>query len=144
MNPLARLLLKLAVGVHVRLYRATGGKLGATTRGLPVLLLTTRGRKSGVERTVPIVYVEDEGDPIVVGSMAGAPTHPAWFLNLRETPSVRVEKGAEKFDATAVVTDAEERERLWKRINAVAPFFEDEYQRKTERVIPVVRLRRAR
>ena len=133
--------MKLFVAAHVKLYRASHGKLGATLGGQPVILLTTRGRKSGLERTVPIIpYIE--GDAIyVMASMGGQPKHPAWFLNLQGNPEATVQRGAEQFAVRAHVVEGDERARLWALITAAMPNFAA-YQAKTTRVIPVIELRR--
>jgi len=132
-------LLKLFVKGHVWLYKASGGRRAATMRGRKVILLTTVGKKSGQPRTVPVVPFFDGDDVFVIASMGGAPTHPAWFLNLRANPDVGVQLGPNQWRARAVPVDGEERDRLWKRITAAMPDFA-KYQEKTSRVIPVVRL----
>jgi deazaflavin-dependent oxidoreductase (nitroreductase family) len=134
----ANSLMKLFIGGHVGLYRLTGGRFGNEVKGLPVLLLTTTGRKTGQSRTVPVVYIEDGGNFVIAASMAGAPTHPAWFNNLTANPDVIVEVGARTLFARAEVAGPEERRRLWAKLNAAAPFFENEYQVKTSREIPLV------
>src|SRR5919204_2750892 len=100
------------------LYRASGGKLGATLKGAPILLLTTTGRKSGKPRTMPLLYLEDDGRLVVVASSGGSPGHPAWFLNLRDNPEVEVEIGRKRERRRARVAAPEERERLWPRVVA--------------------------
>ena len=137
-NPLFRLFVK----AHVWLYRSSGGKRGATVSGMPVLLLTTRGRKTGKTRVVPVVpYVEGE-HTYVIASMGGQPQHPAWFFNLEAHPDVDVQLGEERWQARAEVLPPDERARVWPKITAKFPNF-GEYQKKTTRVIPVVRLARA-
>jgi deazaflavin-dependent oxidoreductase (nitroreductase family) len=137
MNPLFRLFVK----GHIWLYRSSGGKRGASIRGKPVLLLTTRGRKSGAARTVPLVPFVDGDQTYVIASMGGQPQHPAWFFNLEANPEVEVELGPERWRARAEVLPLEERAGIWPRITAAMPNF-GEYQKKTSRVIPVVRLAR--
>jgi deazaflavin-dependent oxidoreductase (nitroreductase family) len=133
-------LFKLFVKGHVWLYRSTDGRRGSSMQGMKVLLLTTVGNKSGKARTVPIVPFIDGSDTYVMASMGGAPQHPAWYLNLRSHPDVDVQMGADKYRARAVtLEEGPERERLWKRITEAMPNF-GEYQKKTSRVIPVVRL----
>jgi len=138
MNPF----FKTFVAGHVRLYRLTGGRLGGTIVGLPVTLLTTTGRKTGRARTVPVASFEDGGDVIVIASFGGSPTHPAWFVNLSANPNVTVQVGRDVYPARAEVVTGPERERLWAMVVAKAPNF-GEYQKKTTREIPVVRLERA-
>ena len=137
MNPLLRLFVK----GHVLLYKASGGKHGASISGMPVLLLTTRGRKSGVSRTVPVVRFVDGEQTYVIASMGGQPQHPSWFFNLEANPAVEVQFGPERWRARAEVLSSDQRARVWSRIIAVMPNF-GEYQKKTSRVIPVVRLMR--
>jgi len=138
MNPL----LKLFVKGHVALYKGSGGRLGTTLGGRKLILLTTVGSKSGKPRTVPVVPFVDGSDMFVMASMGGAPTHPAWYTNLRAHPEVQVQLGPEQWRAKAVPLEGEERNRLWARITADMPNF-GEYQKKTSRQIPVVRLVRA-
>jgi deazaflavin-dependent oxidoreductase (nitroreductase family) len=137
MNPLFRLFVK----GHVWLYQTSGGKRGKTIGGLPVLLLTTRGRKSGAQRTVPVVPFIDGGQTYVIASMGGQPQHPAWFFNLKADPEVEVQIGHERWRARAEILPPEPRADIWPRITAAMPNF-GEYQKKTSRVIPVVRLAR--
>jgi F420H(2)-dependent quinone reductase len=107
-----------------------------------VLLLTTRGRKSGKTRVVPVVpFVEGE-QTYVIASMGGQPQHPAWFFNLEANPDVDVQTGDERWRAHAEVLSPEERAAIWPKITARYANFA-EYQKKTTRVIPVVRLARA-
>jgi deazaflavin-dependent oxidoreductase (nitroreductase family) len=135
MNPL----FKLFVKGHVWLYRSSDGKRGAKMGGLPVLLLTTRGRKSGAQRTVPVVPFKDTGETYVIASMGGQPQHPAWFFNLKANPEVEVQLGSDRWHARAEELSPERRNDVWPRIVAAMPNF-GEYQKKTSRVIPVVRL----
>lgn len=110
--------------------------------GRDVLLLTTRGARSGEERTMPLVYTRDGDRLIVVASKGGAPSHPAWYHNLVANPVVTVEVGPERFSARAqVVYDEGEYERLYGQHASVNPTFND-YRRKTSRRIPVIALER--
>ena len=127
---------------HVRRYIETDGEEGYTWReGSPILLLTTTGRKSGEERTMPLIFGEDGDSQVLVASRGGAPQHPAWYLNLEANPEVGVQVKADKFRARARIAEGEERERLWKAMNEIWPHY-DEYQTKTTRQIPVVVLDR--
>jgi proline iminopeptidase len=127
---------------HVRRYQETDGEEGYLWRnGSPILLLTTTGRKSGTEYTAPLIFGEEGGNPVVVASRGGTPTHPAWYLNLEAHPEVGVQVKGEKFQARARTAEGEERERLWKQMTGLWPPY-DEYQTKTDRVIPVVVLER--
>lgn len=127
---------------HVRRYRETGGEVGHDwKRGSKILLLTTKGRKSGEPRTTPLIY-ENAGDAyVVVASKGGAPEHPGWYANLAKTPEVELQVRDEVFPAHARVADGEERERLWKLAAQQWPAYDD-YAKKTEREIPVVVLER--
>jgi deazaflavin-dependent oxidoreductase (nitroreductase family) len=136
---LARHAFRLFAALHRRAYRATGGRLGGRILGAPVLLLTTTGRRSGRRRTTPLLYLEDRTALVVVASNGGAPTHPAWYLNLEADPDVEVQVGHEHRALRARTADAVERARLWPRAVALYGPYE-EYQEKTEREIPVVLL----
>ncbi|MBB5953692.1 deazaflavin-dependent oxidoreductase (nitroreductase family) [Saccharothrix tamanrassetensis] len=123
-------------------FRANGGVVGGMFEGRNLLLLTTIGAKSGRERLSPLVYTRDGDRLVIAASYGGAPTSPAWFHNLVANPKVTVEVGTEKFEATAtVVQDRAERDRLYAGMVAHAPGFAD-YEKKTDRVIPVVVLER--
>jgi deazaflavin-dependent oxidoreductase (nitroreductase family) len=135
MNPIG----KLFIAGHVALYRSTGGKRGGTIKGLGVILLTTRGRKSGAERTVPVCPYR-EGDKIyVMASMGGQPQNPAWYFNVEANPQVEVQVGSDRFRARAKVLPPDERAVVWPKVTSAMPNFA-EYQTKTSRVIPVVEL----
>jgi deazaflavin-dependent oxidoreductase (nitroreductase family) len=127
---------------HVRRYIETDGEEGYTWReGSPILLLTTTGRKSGKEHTMPLIFGEADGSQVLVASRGGAPEHPAWYLNLEANPEVGVQVKGDVFRARARTAEGEERERLWKAMNEIWPHY-DEYQTKTTRQIPVVVLDR--
>jgi deazaflavin-dependent oxidoreductase (nitroreductase family) len=110
--------------------------------GSTILLLTTKGRKTGKPFTTPLIYAEDGDRYVVVASKGGAPEHPGWYENLARDPDVEVQVKDDVFRARARVAEGEERERLWRRANEVWRHY-DEYQQKTEREIPVVVLERA-
>jgi deazaflavin-dependent oxidoreductase (nitroreductase family) len=122
-------------------FRANDGEVGGPFEGAPVLLLTTIGAKSGERRTTPVMYLPDDGRMVVFASKAGAPTNPAWYHNLVANPRATVEVGTETVDVDAVVTEGQERERLYNRQADLYPQF-GEYARKTTRQIPVVALAR--
>jgi deazaflavin-dependent oxidoreductase (nitroreductase family) len=121
--------------------RANGHATKGPFVGRDLLVLTTKGAKTGQERAVPVVYSEDGGDLVVVASMGGAPKSPAWFHNLRTNPEVTVETGKQRWKAKAVVTPEAERVRLYEQHAAKHPGFRD-YVKKTTRKIPVIRLKR--
>lgn len=125
------------VVAHVHAYRLTGGRIGRRVRGVDVLLLDHVGRRSGQRRTNPLLFIEDGDDLVIVASKGGSPKHPAWWLNLRDSPRTTVQVGGERREIVARQADAEERARLWPRLVEVWPDYED-YQRRTNREIPVV------
>jgi len=127
---------------HVRRYRETGGEVGYIWNGAPTLLLTTAGRRSGAERTTPLIYGEDGDAYVVIASQGGRPRHPGWYFNLAENPRVELQIKDERFPALARTAVDAERERLWALMAGIWPHFDD-YQAKTEREIPVVVLERA-
>ena len=122
-------------------FRANGGKVGGPFAGAPMLLLTTRGAKSGQRRTTPLVYLPDGDRFIIFASKGGAPTHPAWYHNLVAYPEATVEVGTETIPVTAAVVTGEERDRLYATQAGLRPAFA-EYEAKTTRRIPVVALHR--
>src|SRR4051812_2807496 len=133
--------LKTMNTLHRGVLKLSGGRMGWTGGGMPVLELTTTGRKSGQPRAVMLTSPLQEGDTIViVASRGGDDTHPAWFLNLRDNPKVEVAyKGAARKSMHARVADAEERARMWPLVTAGHKNYAD-YQTKTTREIPLVLL----
>lgn len=123
--------------------RAHGGKpTGGPFKGRDVLILTTKGAKSGEMRETPLVYTRDGDRLVIVASKGGAPTNPAWYHNLRTHPVVTVEVLGEKFQARANVIDSEDDyERLYQHHASINPGFHD-YRKKTSRKIPVIVLER--
>jgi deazaflavin-dependent oxidoreductase (nitroreductase family) len=122
---------------QVRLYEESGGREGATLADQPVVILTTRGRRTGAVRKSPLMRVEHDGRYVVVASMGGAPQHPVWYLNLVADPVVRLQDGDRVMDLRAHTADAAERQEWWPRAVAAWPAYAD-YQSNTEREIPVV------
>jgi deazaflavin-dependent oxidoreductase (nitroreductase family) len=123
-------------------FRANAGKVGGPFEGAPMVLVTSKGAKSGKPHTTPLVYLQD-GDRIAVfASMGGAPTNPAWYYNLKANPDATVEVGTDKYTVKAVVTSGDERDRLFRKQVSVMPTFGD-YEKRTTRTIPVVALERA-
>ena len=123
-------------------FRANGGKVGGQFEGGNLLLLHTTGAKSGQPRMSPLAYLPVDGKILIVGSKAGAPTHPDWVHNLRVNPAARIEIGEDEYDVVARELPDDEREATYPLITAVAPVFAD-YQAKTSRVIPLFELVRA-
>lgn len=107
-----------------------------------LLLLTTKGAKTGTDRTTPVMFHPDGDRVVVMASNAGAPKAPDWYANLRADPSVRVEIGDDDYPATATVATGDERARLWAEITGLYPFFLD-HEQKANREIPLVVLTRA-
>jgi deazaflavin-dependent oxidoreductase (nitroreductase family) len=122
-------------------YRANGGKVSGMFAGAPLLLLTTRGAKSGQPRVAPVAYTRDGDRYVIIASKGGAPTNPDWFHNIRANPEVTVELGAESFPARAAIQNGGERQRLFDQMAAQMPGFAD-YQKNTTRQLPVIVLER--
>jgi deazaflavin-dependent oxidoreductase (nitroreductase family) len=122
-------------------FRANNGKVGGFFTGMNLLLMTTKGAKSGKEFVIPVAYTKDGENFVVVASKGGAPTNPGWYYNLITYPEITVEVGNEKFQAQAVNTTGEERERLFNQHATAYPNFND-YKAKTTREIPVLILKR--
>ncbi len=125
--------------LHRFVYRVSGGRVGGTFGGAPVLLLITTGRRSGEPRPVTLTYFEDGDRLVVVASNAGEDRHPAWWLNLREHPHATVQIGATTTGVRVAEARGEERERLWAELLRGDPAYE-EYRLRTDRRIPVVLL----
>ncbi len=143
-KPYVRKIIRTMSKVNVAVYRWTGGLLGSKWRvgsafpwGVPVLLLTTIGRKSGEPRTAPLLYIEDGDDVIVVASQGGLPTNPLWYKNLLANPECEVQIKRHKRKMRARTASPEERARLWPKLVAHYPDFAS-YEAWTDRVIPVV------
>jgi deazaflavin-dependent oxidoreductase (nitroreductase family) len=122
-------------------FRETDGARGYHWRGTTILLLNTRGRSSGEQRTTPLIHRTDGERWVVVASKGGAPRNPGWFENLMAAPDVEIELPGERVPVRASVAEGEERERLWSLMTEVWPDY-DAYQARTERQIPVVVLSR--
>jgi deazaflavin-dependent oxidoreductase (nitroreductase family) len=128
---------------HVDAYLETDGEVGHDwRRGAPVLILTTTGRKSGEERQNALIYGMAGDNPMIVASKGGNPSHPAWYLNLRDRPEVEVQIYGERFRARARDATPEERPELWEQMAGIWPDY-DRYQQRTDREIPIVILERA-
>ncbi|HCB01781.1 MAG TPA: nitroreductase family deazaflavin-dependent oxidoreductase [Anaerolineae bacterium] len=132
---------KIWVAKHIQDYVNTDGKKGHKWNGHLTLLLTTRGRKSGVLRRTALIYGTDGDNYLLVASNGGSDSHPNWYLNLMEDPKVELQVGAEKFKAKARVANEKEKPRLWKIMTKVFPTY-NRYQKNTEREIPLIILER--
>ena len=132
--------MKVMSGINLFWYRLTGGIVGGSFGGRPILLLSTTGRKSGRPRTTPLQYLEDGENMVVVASNGGNSWHPAWWLNLERNPQAEVQVGNKKMRVNAEKAEGEERERLWLLLVEMYSGYEG-YQKTANREIPVVVLR---
>ena len=121
---------------HVERYEGSGGTEATTIRGMPVVVLTTRGRRTGKLRKSPLMRVEHNGVYAAVGSIGGAPKNPVWVYNLRANPDATLQDGPTIYDMTARELTGAERDEWWNRAVEAYPLYAD-YQTRTERVIPV-------
>ncbi len=121
---------------QAELYEATGGAEGGDLRGMPVIVLTTVGAKTGMLRKTALMRVEHNGVYAVVASLGGAPKHPVWYFNILKQPHVELQDGEAKRDYLAREVTGDEKAIWWERAVAAYPPYED-YQKKTEREIPV-------
>ena len=122
-------------------FRANNGKVGGQMEGMPVMLLTATGAKTGRKLTRPLVYTTDGDRMVIIASFAGAPTSPPWYFNLVANPEATVEVGSKTFQVRATVAAGDERQRLFDQQAKQMPIFAD-YQKKTTRQIPVITLTR--
>lgn len=135
--------MELVWKIHRWLYRTSGGRVGGRMMGMPVLLLTTTGRKTGEPRTSPLMYFPEGDACVVIASNAGEPQHPAWWLNLRADPHATMQRGREVARVRAREAAGEERSRLWAKLIQLDRSYET-YRQRTTRQIPVVLLEPAR
>lgn len=131
--------MKVANGLHVAAYRMSGGNRTNVVANLPILLITTVGRRSGTPKTNPVVFLQDGEDYLVSASGGGSDWHPDWYLNLKARPEAKIQIGDQTFDVHATIAQGEERTRLYERFKAASSNFV-KYERGTSRVIPVLRL----
>lgn len=122
---------------NTRLYRLSGGRIGGRYDGAPVLILHHVGRRSGEPRQTPLIYLQDGEDFVIVGSMGGSSSHPAWYLNVRDAPDVEVEIKGSRRHVRARHADLQERERLWPALLEMWPAWDD-YSRRTDREFPIL------
>jgi deazaflavin-dependent oxidoreductase (nitroreductase family) len=135
-----RAMAELNQGV-IREFRANHGRVGGAMEGMPILILTMTGAKTGRTLIRPLCYSRDGERLVIIASYGGAPHNPPWYHNLLANPEVTVEVGTEKFKARAAVTSGTERQHLFDAQARLMPFFND-YQKKTQRQIPVLTLTR--
>jgi len=122
---------------HVRRYQETDGEVGYEWNGVPALLLTTTGRRSGQPRTNALIFGQDGEDYLIIASMGGAPKHPNWYLNLVDHPGADIQVRGDHIPVVARTASAEEKPRLWKAMTDIWPNY-DVYQSRTDRDIPLV------
>lgn len=136
---LRRFLIRALSRVHGAIYRTSRGRLLGRLAGMPVLLLTTTGRRTGRRRTATLTYFRDGGDLVLIGSFGGSDLPPAWWLNLQADPKASVLIGGTTSTVTARAATVEERDRLWPLVTTTNPGYA-RYQERTARPIPVVLL----
>jgi deazaflavin-dependent oxidoreductase (nitroreductase family) len=138
-SALLKKVVRTVTDIHISIYRMSSGKLVNRVANLPLLLLTTNGRKSGKPRTTPIVYVLEGHNYLVAASTGGLDRQPDWYLNLRHQPTAKIEIGKQIIDVDVTITEGEERTWLYQRFKDASDNFA-KYEQRTDRVIPVVRL----
>ena len=131
--------MKTANGLHVVLYRMSGGKLANEVADMPLLLITTFGRKSGKPHTNPIAYLKEGQDYLVAATVGGMDWHPDWYFNLKNRPQAKIKVGTKTLDVKAIITTGDERTRLYEKFKAASSNFV-KYEKAVTRVIPVIRL----
>ncbi|MEU1981717.1 nitroreductase family deazaflavin-dependent oxidoreductase [Nocardia sp. NPDC019395] len=122
---------------HIARYRETDGAVGYEWNGVPTLLLTTTGRRSGAPRTCALIFGRDGDDYLVIASKGGAPAHPEWYLNLEDHPRAEIQVRAERVPVVARTASGDERSRLWQIMAEQWPNY-DVYRTRTDRIIPLV------
>ena len=132
-----KFMLKVGMSVSVFLYRLTGGGIGGRMQSMPVLLLTTTGRKSGKKRTVPLGFLRDGSSYVIIASFGGQPRNPGWFFNLQSHPEATIEVKKRQMQVKAETANPEKRGELWTRLVEVAPGYA-KYEKRTTREIPIV------
>ena len=141
MRTLDRVIGLRVLGLHQAVYERSGGRIGARLGSLKLLLLRTKGRRTGLTRTVSLLYEEDGGALVVVGSKGGSDAPPAWLVNLEADPRCEVQIGTQRYPARARIAAGARRRRLWSLMTERWPQY-DAYQSRTARQIPIVLLLR--
>ena len=131
--------MKTANGLHVVLYRLSGGKLANEVADMPLLLITTFGRKSGKPHTNPVAYLKEGQDYLVAATVGGMDWHPDWYFNLKNRPQAKIKIGTKTFNVKATISTGEERARLYEKFKDASSNFV-KYEKAVTRVIPVIRL----
>jgi deazaflavin-dependent oxidoreductase (nitroreductase family) len=134
-----RTLGRLSYPVHLRIYRLTGGRIGHKSPAGPMLILTSTGRQSGIERSNALLYMEHEGHYYVVASNGGRAKNPSWLFNIRSESNVKVQAGSKKFDATAHVLESDERSTVWPLLTSFYPGWAH-YETLTTRALQVIQI----
>lgn len=137
---IANLMFKIFMRLQIVVFRLTKGRAMSAMRGMPILLLTTVGKKTGRRRTTPLMYFQSGGNYVITASNNGRDNHPAWFFNLQAAPQVQIEVPGKVLNASAAVATQSEHDRLWPQLVSKAHFFEA-YQQNTSRPIPMVILK---
>ena len=132
-----RWMIQQFIRFQVFIYRRSGGKRMGTLRGMPLLLLTTSGRKTGKQRVTPVMYIRDGDNYVITASNRGEDKNPAWFVNLQANPSTSIEVDGVTRSVVAHKASREEKDRLWTQLVKQASFFDD-YRKKTTREIPMM------
>lgn len=132
-------ILRFANSIHVSLYRMSGGKFANRAAGMPILLLTSTGRKSGKPHTNPVIYLKEGEEYIVSASTGGMTWHPNWYFNLKSNPDAEILVADQTFKVKATITENEERTRLYEKFKAASENFV-KYEKSANRLIPVIRL----
>lgn len=128
---------KLVISLANFLYRRSGGRIGGKMNGGDVLLLTTTGRKTGKQRTLPLIYFMDGLAYVITASAGGAPSNPGWFFNLSSNPHAVIQVKEKQITVMAEIADPDKKRALWTQLVASLPFYE-KYRQKTAREIPMV------
>jgi deazaflavin-dependent oxidoreductase (nitroreductase family) len=131
---------KLFMALHVWIYRMSGGKVWGRMRGFDVILLTTKGRKTGKSYTTPLGRFEHESGYVIVASNSGQPNNPAWYYNLKSNPQVTIQVLDQVMPATAEELAGDARTQAWRQVIATSPFYAD-YEKRAKREIPLILLR---
>jgi F420H(2)-dependent quinone reductase len=135
-----KMFMRMWMAMHVFLYRLTGGKVLGKMGKTDVLLLDTVGRKSGQQRTIPVMFFRDGGAYVITASAGGAPSNPGWYYNLRAHPQTTIQVMDQRINVTASEADQGERERLWAKLVSLNPQFKG-YETRTTRKIPMLLLK---
>lgn len=135
-------LINAFTSAQVGVYKLTGGRIWGSMQGVPCLVLTHTGRKTGKERETPLMYLDNGGDIVIVASRGGSPKNPAWWLNLRDAGQGKIQIKGKSWTVRPRLAEGTEREELWPRLVELYPDY-DVYAKRTDREIPVIVLEAA-